>query len=150
MCLEVLRSTYSSLTAHRCPAGFGPGDQGAFNQFYEKSVREAKLGQEFNAKPYFPALESASIVHFHGPKPADYLGYLENGNCTFGDLCHKGSTESFCFYALEWSKYIQDEDVGRRLYAACKVLDRVDAMQQVLYEPADEGTDLPAVLSKLD
>ncbi len=131
------------------PAGFGPGDQGAINQFYEDSVVHAKLGQEFNAKPYFSAQESAYIVHFHGPKPADYLGYLETGNCTFGDMCQRGSTESFCFYALEWSRHIQDEDIGRRLHASCKILLKVDELQKNLYVPAEDDTHVPAVLSKL-
>lgn len=151
--------SYLSLAAgqlmREVPAvGYGPGDQGAINQFYENSVVKAKLSQEFNAKPYFPALESAFIVHFHGPKPADFLTFLETGNCTFGEMCDTGAKKSFCFYALEWASHVKDEEIGQRLYAACKVLAQVGDLQGKIYtdqpsSKSDAGTDLPTVLAKL-
>ena len=137
--------------------GYGPGDQGAINQFYENSVVSAKLGQEFNAKPYFSAQQSSYIVHFHGPKPADFLAFLETGTCTFGEMCHTGVKQSFCFYALEWAKFVEDEDVGQRLYSACSILLRIGSLNSARHEDesssssdSTDGKDLPSVLSKLE
>jgi hypothetical protein len=54
---------------------FGPGDQGALNQFYQGKflVRRWPI---FNWKPYWGYSAQASIIHFHGPKPLDYLCHL--------------------------------------------------------------------------
>lgn len=57
---------------------FGPGDQGAYNQFYDGKMTVV-ASAPFNYKPYWedPMLTSrASIVHWHGPKVADYAAYL--------------------------------------------------------------------------
>lgn len=57
---------------------FGPGDQGAYNQFYDGKMTVV-ASAPFNYKPYWedPMLMSrASIVHWHGPKVADYAAYL--------------------------------------------------------------------------
>ncbi len=136
-------------------AGYGPVDQGAINQFYENTVIGAKLGQEFNAKPYFSVLEASYIVHFHGPKPADYLAYLETGDCTFGNMCQTGLKHSLCYYALEWARYVEDEDVGQRLESACSTLSRDNASNDTLHnKPLTiknmDGRDLPVVLAKLE
>lgn len=103
-------------------AGYGPGDQGAYNQFYERSVREARLTQQFNAKPYHEFSPSAYVVHFHGPKPGDYLAYSQNGTCAFGVMCKGGVDHAFCDYALEWAQFIQDEDIGPQVQLMCETL----------------------------
>ena len=55
---------------------YGPLDQGALNQFYEAELRSHLLPQAFNSKPYNGYTDDAAIVHFHGPKPHEYLQYL--------------------------------------------------------------------------
>ena len=42
-------------------------------QFYEKWVRQQVLPKALNAKPYQDMMPQAALVHFHGPKPHDYL-----------------------------------------------------------------------------
>ncbi|GAB4815033.1 hypothetical protein N2152v2_002079 [Parachlorella kessleri] len=72
--------------------GYGPGDQGALNQFYAESMgRKCSLSEAFNAKPHKNGnLDKPYIVHFHGPKPMDYLRWEHDGSCDFGLLCAKG------------------------------------------------------------
>jgi hypothetical protein len=55
-------------------------------------VRAWRLPSKFNAKPYHAAvparLSDVAIVHFHGPKPADYLAFASTGACPkFGGMC---------------------------------------------------------------
>ena len=59
---------------------YGPQDQGAYNAFYQDrfEVRTAPL---FNWKPYWGYNADASLIHFHGPKPEEYLAYA-------GRACH--------------------------------------------------------------
>jgi hypothetical protein len=79
---------------------YGPGDQGAYNEYYEKPLKENLLTQQFNAKPYHQTHLKTKIIHFHGPKVHDYVEYLETGSCRFGDLCLEGITKgSVCKYA---------------------------------------------------
>lgn len=57
---------------------FGPGDQGAYNQFYD-GLMTVVASASFNYKPYWEdTMETShvSIVHWHGPKAADYAAYL--------------------------------------------------------------------------
>lgn len=57
---------------------FGPGDQGAYNQFYD-GLMTVVASAPFNYKPYWEDTMEAShvsIVHWHGPKAADYDAYL--------------------------------------------------------------------------
>lgn len=78
---------------------YGPGDQGAYNKFYEKDLKPFKLSQDFNAKPYHTFRPSAKIIHFHGPKIHDYLSYLQDGSCRFGTMCKKGVIKgAVCYY----------------------------------------------------
>mmetsp|Transcript_30884 Transcript_30884/g.98624 ORF Transcript_30884/g.98624 Transcript_30884/m.98624 type:complete len:872 (-) Transcript_30884:333-2948(-) len=53
---------------------FGPGDQGAYNAFYRGKF-EVRTWPLFNFKPYWGFSPEAKLVHFHGPKPADYLAH---------------------------------------------------------------------------
>ena len=62
--------------------GFGPADQGAFNAFFaDKLARVARPA--FNHKPYWGRDAQASILHFHGPKPWDYLRSHEDAAAAF-------------------------------------------------------------------
>ena len=68
---------------------WGPGDQGALSNFYSAKF-EVRPWPRFNWKPYWGGstdnvtklpgqLHSGrpKIIHFHGPKPIDYLCYLQ-------------------------------------------------------------------------
>ena len=57
-----------------------PSDQGAYLFFYEDTKQF--LDTKFNAKPYYKGTTEAGdtsspapkVLHFHGPKPHDYVG----------------------------------------------------------------------------
>merc|ERR1719231_355870 len=57
--------------------GYGPGDQGAYNSFYRDTVNF--LDEKYNAKLYKKYRSDALIVHFHGPKPHQYMEELKEG-----------------------------------------------------------------------
>lgn len=81
--------------------GFGPGDQGAYNAFYERSVN--LLSEKFNGKTYKPYDKATTIVHFHGPKPQHYVEQLSTQTCSFHtlpSLCETGLA-GFCEYAIK-------------------------------------------------
>jgi len=86
---------------------FGPGDQGAYNAFYEGQFAVVSW-PVFNWKPYWPLPEAAPIdsddprrrqrggsstgvpgsvdvalVHFHGPKPWHYRDFFRDGRTAF-------------------------------------------------------------------
>lgn len=46
--------------------GYGPLDQGAYNQFYENEIKGHPISKDFNAKPYQEFRPNARIVHLHG------------------------------------------------------------------------------------
>lgn len=102
---------------------YGPGDQGAINVFYEAAIKPHRLPNTFNSKPYHPFDGLSKIVHFHGPKPHDFLRYLETGNCTFQDYCQTALMNGFCSYAVEWASFVKDEPVGQKMLSACQLLD---------------------------
>lgn len=84
--LACLTGTHPPTHTHtRCTHKHINITQGAYNQFYEADVRAWYLPSKFNAKPYHSAdpqrLSDVAIVHFHGPKPADYLEFAETGAC---------------------------------------------------------------------
>jgi hypothetical protein len=72
--------------------GYGAGDQGAYNSYYDASI-DIALAPFFNWKPYWksedlsPAWDNeytmydappVAIIHWHGPKPAHYRAYYGN------------------------------------------------------------------------
>ena len=102
---------------------YGPGDQGAINYFYEAAIKSHRLDSQFNTKPYHPWKKAAKIVHFHGPKPHDFLSYMRTGECAFHDYCQTGLSSGFCIYATEWAGFITDEPLGQQVLAACHLHD---------------------------
>ncbi|KXZ42749.1 hypothetical protein GPECTOR_120g416 [Gonium pectorale] len=102
---------------------YGPADQGVLNKFYERDLRARMLSQIFNAKPYNSFDPHAVIVHFHGPKPHEYINFLQNGQCEFKNLCEKGFMTSLCKYAPEWVRYVSDEPIAIRLADSCALLE---------------------------
>ncbi|BDA51635.1 hypothetical protein COCOBI_19-1910 [Coccomyxa sp. Obi] len=90
----------------------GPGDQGAYDQFNESTVHEGKLLTAFNAKPYHPFDDDATIVHWHGPKPMQFIRFLQSGRCPLkqGDnMCSRGLENSYCQYLREWTVYAEPQ-----------------------------------------
>ena len=58
---------------------FGPGDQGAYAEFYEGAFAVVR-SPSFNWRPYWRARwADPAILHFHGPKPDDYREALGGG-----------------------------------------------------------------------
>eukprot|EP00908_Phaeocystis_cordata_P014041 Transcript_25147.p1 GENE.Transcript_25147~~Transcript_25147.p1 ORF type:complete len:1461 (-),score=286.79 Transcript_25147:2270-6652(-) len=53
---------------------YGPQDQGAYNAFYQGRF-EVRTDPLFNWKPYWGFNALAGLVHFHGPKPYEYLAH---------------------------------------------------------------------------
>jgi hypothetical protein len=90
--------------------GYGPGDQGAYNQQYHETINF--LDEKYNAKLYKKYRDDAVIVHFHGPKPQQYVEQLEHDTCSFHtlpSLCVTGM-DGFCNYAVK-DGYMDDDPV---------------------------------------
>lgn len=99
--------------------GYGPLDQGAYNQFYEKEIRGHPISKDFNAKPYQEYRPDARIVHLHGPKPNHYLDWLLDGKCQFGGICEAGYVHAFCEYMRDYSTHAREWDVAATLRMLC-------------------------------
>ena len=102
---------------------YGPADQGALNQFYERELgSQCSLPETFNAKPYklgdLGSLEKVSILHFHGPKPKHYLDFANGRGCgpfldavgggAFVKLCREG-LRNLCALQLNISESVPSE-----------------------------------------
>ena len=103
---------------------YGPGDQGAYNEFYSGKfvVHRWPL---FNWKPYWGFNARAKLVHFHGPKPDDYVVFRQSGVATHTALTvllnrcrepteeHPGRRAHGCFryteQFLQWREYLRAE-----------------------------------------
>ena len=99
--------------------GYGPGDQGAYNYFYEKTV--SKMSEKYNAKTYKSYDKDARIVHFHGPKPIHYIQQANTGSCNFTtmpSLCETG-LPGFCMYAVEDNYFADDAVMQSAAASAC-------------------------------
>ena len=94
-------TTGRSCTLPGTHSGYGPGDQGAYNSFYRDTVNF--LDEKYNAKLYKKYRADALIVHFHGPKPHQYMEQLMEGECSFStlpSLCKDG-LGGFCTYLVD-------------------------------------------------
>lgn len=86
-----MRSTYKKFLEHVFSASnlkrglhygiHGPGDQGAYNSFYNLRnyhAADTRSAPFFNWRPFWKDHlnegKTVSIVHWHGPKPKDYAG----------------------------------------------------------------------------
>jgi len=54
----------------------GPGDQGAYHEFYQGKFYVVGL-PSFNWKAYWDFNPHAKIVHFHGPKPKNFETFFK-------------------------------------------------------------------------
>lgn len=106
---------------------FGPGDQGAYNMFYNEAMN-VQASAHFNYKPYWedPDPETfVSIVHWHGPKVVDYGAYLtgcekrvldENYDlllkqCSCSSLTATSSSGHTCLkWHRQWKAYAEQVD----------------------------------------
>jgi hypothetical protein len=102
--------------------GFGPGDQGAYNSYYEKTLRPLCLPKAYNSKPYQPVLAGSKLVHFHGPKPHNFLKFFEKGECQFGGMCRQGFEGALCMYVSQYYATAFSVEVPRHLHMACQAL----------------------------
>jgi len=55
-------------------AQHGPLDQGAYNAFYQGRF-DVHKSPKFNWKPYWGHAPGVKMLHFHGPKPREYLSH---------------------------------------------------------------------------
>jgi hypothetical protein len=127
MNLPGMRMTHSALvnmsfsTNDLFFSGYGPMDQGAINKFYRDDMNHScELSELYNAKPYKNRRKEPYIVHFHGPKPNDYLKWLELQQCreSFHDLCLRGSL-MMCRVAGEFARFSDNEFIIKNLVSAC-------------------------------
>ena len=83
-----------------------PSDQGAYLVFYQNKTKF--LSRDFNFKPYWKLSEHdfhrVFIVHFHGPKPHDYMRYIMGKGCSKAviDLCRASSSFPFLCRSLHY------------------------------------------------
>ncbi|KAL4447483.1 hypothetical protein ABPG75_004702 [Micractinium tetrahymenae] len=99
--------------------GYGPLDQGAINQYYEKEIKGRPMSKDFNAKPYQEFRNGARIVHLHGPKPNHYLDWLLTGKCDFGGICEGGFFNAVCKYMTDYALFATEWDVAATLRMMC-------------------------------
>ena len=98
MNIPLLRRTHAKflkfILKHVKTADFGhssPSDQGAYLVFYQNYT--SFLARSFNMKPYWPVtrheFNRSFVVHFHGPKPHEYLQFIMGKQCNeaLGNLC---------------------------------------------------------------
>jgi len=132
----------------------GPVDQGAYNEYYQPKENSRELHQRFNAKVYNTFQREGAIVHFHGPKPREFLIFVEQGTCgQFFWLCEYGWLGSLCDYWPDWhSVYTQvkaeDEQSGMvsstaedTLRMTTRLMDACSWIKQANPPPVWTGTE---------
>lgn len=102
---------------------YGPVDQGLLNLVYEDELQTGYNlpPNVMNAKPYKPYEPNSWIVHFHGPKPEDYVEFLTHGRCRFGEICRNGAREGACKYLGEWLEYNFDLGFRAKVSKVCNI-----------------------------
>lgn len=112
----ISQHTHSPLFARNIPS-----DQGAFMEFYQPTF----LSRCFNFKPYYD-LDSMRecgsrpyIIHFHGPKPHDYLLHLTGHPCNVAKqaLCHQAKNQVKTSLCLSMQMFaVASNSVGQDAY----------------------------------
>jgi hypothetical protein len=142
-----LRQTYQTflkfILAHVETAKFdhpSPSDQGAYLVFYKDDTQF--LSRLFNFKPYWKLDERefhrVFIVHFHGPKPHDYMRFIMGKGCNQAvkDLCRAAITLPFICRSLHYfaraSRRVDEKsyceasfDSKNQVYFCDKLFDRL-------------------------
>lgn len=128
-----------------------PLPQLAYNYFYEDSARRWRLPAKFNAKPYHRHaprhLEDAAVVHFHGPKPRDYLKFAATGACPaqYKTLCPKGLDARACVYIKDWIEFLEGsekEDLQKQWQAVCpEKIEKLEELEKL--EKEQQKKDQP-------
>lgn len=131
--IPYLRSTHADLIAFLLSSrtlfipGFGPGDQGILNKFFhEELVQSGVLERVWNTEAHKAFSRNAAIIHFRGPKPKDFLHYINTGECLFGKMCKHGVKHGFCRYFAEWSQHLSSDFQQNEFYSlerACHLTD---------------------------
>lgn len=126
--MPFMRKTYSSfltfvLAKSSIDHGqYGPGDQGALNEYYSSSLKYQNFFDDLNVKPYKIFRDTARIVHFHGPKPHDYLGYIRTGKCRFNNMCKRGLDHGVCKIFSEWIQLTESYEDLFNSETKCEIL----------------------------
>jgi hypothetical protein len=108
--------------------GYAPGMAGAYLQFYEQAATSMYLSPLFGAKPWQDFAALAQVVHFQGPKPADYMRYYHTLECPgqYKDRCALGFKKALCPYAKKLDGLLQyeehEDNYPLRLYYACTAM----------------------------
>ncbi|KAL4423983.1 hypothetical protein ABPG75_001284 [Micractinium tetrahymenae] len=101
--------------------GYGPVDQGAFNQYYEGQVKGRPISKNLNSMIYHDFRPDALIIHLHGPKPNHYGHFVRTGACPqFNDLCEIGFSNGLCQYVAEYARFSPGWPVVQTLLKMCK------------------------------
>lgn len=146
-----LRQTYDRfldfILAHVETAKFdhpSPSDQGAYLVYYQNVTRF--LAREFNFKPYWRIDErdfrKAFIVHFHGPKPHDYLRFIIGKGCSKAviDLCRASMKFPFLCRSLHYfAKASRSVDENAYCKASFEVRNHVLFCGKLFETLAEEG-----------
>ncbi len=82
-------------------------DQASFNRRYRDKITE--IPREFNWRPYWGIGSEVSIVHFHGPKPEEFLDYesdkIEKISETYLNMI-KSDVPSYKYYSDLYFSYL--------------------------------------------
>ncbi|KAJ9509652.1 hypothetical protein QJQ45_011339 [Haematococcus lacustris] len=129
--LPALRQSYPALQhmvrAHEGGGSYGSyglGAAGALRQLYATQLAQRPLSLNFAAKAQDPFIPSATIVHFNGPLPHQYLQYYRTQQCPLpGGACKQGLNAGLCPYIKQWNQHLAVEDVeGKSMWLACLAL----------------------------
>ena len=80
------------------------------------------LDEKYNAKLYKKYRADALIVHFHGPKPHQYMEQLMEGECSFTtlpSLCKDG-LGGFCAYLVDDHYFGNIPDLQKSAESHCE------------------------------
>lgn len=154
-----LRQTYESflkfILSHVKTAKFdhpSPSDQGAYLVFYKDSTRY--LSRVFNFKPYWQLDEKefrrVFIVHFHGPKPHDYIRYIMGKGCSSAvkSICRASMSFPYLCRSLHYfARASRNVDENAYCQASFEASNHIQFCQQLFERVAgDQGsrcTSLP-------
>lgn len=81
-------------------------DQGALNEFFEKTFERLPL--KFNHKPYWGFDNTASIIHYHGPKYVHILKFLSNEpiNEVYDNIFKWTDKSTWIYYKNLYEQYL--------------------------------------------
>ncbi|KAL7575774.1 hypothetical protein ACA910_003104 [Epithemia clementina (nom. ined.)] len=130
-----------------------PSDQGAYLVFYNDSVKF--LSQYFNFKPYWEVkdrvFQRAYIIHYHGPKPHDYVRYIMAKGCdkAVKFLCARGirmSPSLLCQSLAVFAQASMSVDPTAYCQASFRIPSQSAFCQQLFQDMSSQNHRLLSVL----